>query len=166
VAWYFVKSVMFNFIEAKDKQMKALHPSRDIILADDDRDDVEVFQMSLQELKIPHSLRHAEDGNALFVLLKEQIPYMLFLDINMPHKDGMACIREIRKNSDYDTMPVVMYTSHTASKIVDECFSHGANLYMPKGYTLSDLIGKLQKIFSIDWHRTTHYPAKTDFVVN
>ncbi len=85
---------------------------RDILLADDDADEILIFETALKELKYPHTLRHAMNGDALFVLLKDKIPYILFLDIHMPCKDGVACITEIRKNREYDNLPVIIYTSN------------------------------------------------------
>ena len=46
---------------------------KDIILAEDDRDDVEIFESALRDLAIPYEMRHAENGDVLFILLKERL---------------------------------------------------------------------------------------------
>ena len=139
---------------------------KDILLADDDADEVLIFETALQELNHPHTLRHAIDGDALFALLKDKIPYILFLDIHMPCKDGVACITEIRKNREYDNLPVIIYTSNHAPKIADECFVQGANFYLQKGYTLQTLTENLKKIFSIEWNGLMHYPPRENFIIH
>ncbi|MCE3283402.1 MAG: response regulator, partial [Chitinophagaceae bacterium] len=83
---------------------------KDVMLAEDDHDDVVIFVTALNDTKIPCDFRHAKDGEALFVELKKAVPNLLFLDIQMPCKDGLSCILEIRKNRKYDRMPVVMFT--------------------------------------------------------
>lgn len=139
---------------------------KDILLAEDDKDDVTIFEIALKELKFPYMMRHAENGDILFVLLKERIPYILFLDIQMPCKDGIACITEIRKNRDYDKLPVIMYTSNLSKKITEEAFRNGANLYLVKTNTLNELTQKLGKIFGIDWNNYLHYPPQDQFVLS
>lgn len=140
--------------------------NKDILLAEDDLDDVLIFDMALKQIKLSYILRHADNGDILFVLLKDKIPYILFLDINMPCKDGVTCIQEIRKNREYDKMPVVMYTSNLSDRIIEECYRNGANLYLAKTNTLSALVTKLKKIFAIDWDDYLHYPTQQHFVLS
>ncbi len=139
---------------------------KDILLAEDDIDDVVVFEMALKNLEQPYMLRHADNGDVLFVLLKDRIPYILFMDIHMPCKDGVGCITEIRKNRDYDKLPVIMYTSNLSNKIIEECYRNGANMYVTKTNTFGELTAKLKKVFAIDWEDYLHYPPQHQFVVS
>lgn len=146
--------------------MNTLSDEKDILLAEDDLDDVEIFETALQEVGQPYIMRNAKNGDVLFVLLKDKIPYLLFLDIHMPCKDGMACIVEIRKNREYDKLPVIMYTSMFTEKIIEESYRNGANLYITKTNTIQDLVNKLKKVFSIDWNDYLHFPPREQFVIN
>ena len=137
----------------------------DILLAEDDFEDVQILDMALKSLELSYTLRHAANGDVLFILLKDRIPAILFLDIHMPCKDGAACIIEIRKNKEYDKLPIVMYTSNFSKRILDECFKNGANLYMKKANTYSELIEKLKVVFSIDWDHYLDNPEKDNFVL-
>lgn len=137
----------------------------DILLADDDSEEVLIFEAALENLHYPYVLRHANTVESLFVLLKEKLPYILFLDVHMPCMDGVSCIKDIRKNASYDNLPVIMYTSSHSPKLVDECFSHRANFYFQKGYTISSLTENLRKVFSLDWHDKMHYPSRENFVL-
>jgi DNA-binding NarL/FixJ family response regulator len=92
-------------------------------------------------------MRRADNGDVPFLLLKERIPYILFPDTQMPCRDGVACIIDIRKNREYDKLPVVMYTLRMSDKIVGECCRNGANLYMTKTNTINALATKLRKYF-------------------
>ncbi|MDR3681118.1 MAG: response regulator [Flavipsychrobacter sp.] len=146
--------------------MAELELKKDILLAEDDHEDAVIFDMAMQDLNIPYTLRHAENGDRLFVLLKEKVPYILFMDIDMPCKDGVSCIAEIRKDRAYDNLPIIMYTAHMYNKLVEECYRNGANLYVTKAYTFSSLTEKLKKVFAIDWADYMHYPPQSQFVVN
>ncbi|MBS1586305.1 MAG: response regulator [Bacteroidetes bacterium] len=139
--------------------------TRDILIADDDTDDVDIFKMAMDDINVPYIIRHAENGDRLFVLLKDRLPYILFLDIRMPCKDGMACIAEIRQNKEYDQLPVIMYTSNSWESITEESFRKGANFYLPKPEKFEQLTDKLKKIFSIDWQQQVHYPPQSEFIL-
>lgn len=139
-------------------------PEKDILLAEDDIDDVTIFELALNELEIPYIMRHAKNGDVLFVMLKQRKPYILFLDINMPCKDGLACIAEIRKNREYDSLPVIMYTSLLGKKTIEDSFRGGANLYLSKTPSFDKLKENLSRIFSMDWNNHLHFPPLDQFV--
>ncbi len=138
---------------------------KDIMLADDDMDELLIFEAALDELGFPYQLRHANNGNKLLLLLKEKVPDILFLDIRMPLKDGVSCISEIRKHREYDSLPVIMYSSNIAPNLTEECFANGANFYLQKANTVSILSERLGKIFSIDQEKFLDYTARDNFVL-
>jgi DNA-binding response OmpR family regulator len=139
---------------------------KDILLAEDDHDDVLTFDLALKEMSFPATLRIAEDGDKLFSKLEEAIPDILFLDVNMPCKDGVSCILEIRSNTKYNTMPVVMLTSLKSDKYVDACYSNGANYYLVKPTSIPLLAKWLQVIFAHRWDIEMFYPSKQEFVLS
>ena len=146
--------------------MKTKNENWDVLLAEDDNDDVLSFELAMKEMPFSFILRNAENGDMLFVLLKERIPDILFLDILLPCRDGVSCIIEIRKNQDYNHMPVVMFTSMQSPEYIHECFKNGANFYLLKSNSIHELSEKLTKIFSIDWKNFMFYPQKEQFVLS
>jgi CheY-like chemotaxis protein len=145
--------------------MESISQIRNVFLAEDDEDDVLIFKLALNKLSVVVELKHASHGDMLLDLLRKEIPDIIFLDIKMSGKDGMASIVEIRNNSEYNHVPVVMYTSLKADKYVDESFANGANFYLLKANSISLLAEKLKLIFSIDWKSYTYYPPKAEFVL-
>jgi PleD family two-component response regulator len=141
-------------------------PALNLLLAEDDLDDALIFEMALNEQPRKYLLRHVVDGNKLFIELQKLIPDLLFLDINMPCKDGLNCIVEIRQNNRYDNMPVVMITSSNNENHIDIAYSAGANLFVVKPASINTLSKKLEEIFNINWKNFMYYPAKKDFVLN
>lgn len=137
-----------------------------VVLAEDDVDDVFVFELAIKELNIKVDLNHVNDGEKLLNLLKQFLPDMIFLDIDMPCKNGIACIVEIRKNRDLDNVPVIMISSHTNSKYIDDSYSNGANYYLIKANSVKQLSESLNKIFIIDWKKIVYFPTKDKFVIN
>ena len=138
---------------------------KDVLLAEDDPDDVLIFELAIKELPFPLVLRHAEDGDMLFVMINQMIPDIIFLDIHMPCKDGVTCITQIRKNESLDHVPVIMYTALKSVEYVNKCYENGANFFLIKADSIGELTEKLEKIFSIDWKTYMYYPPKNQFVM-
>ncbi len=145
--------------------MTQTNDSWDVVLADDDMDDVMIFELAIRETKIAISLRHAADGEELFKLLKEALPDIIFLDINMPCKDGVTCIVEIRKNPAFNHVPVIMYTSYYYADKIDKTYEEGANFYLIKTNSVRDLAENLTRIFSIEWKKYMYFPPKDQFIL-
>lgn len=137
-----------------------------VLVAEDDDEDFEIFSSAIKELSIKVVLTRAENGDILIRLLDEKNPDVLFLDILLPCKDGNHCLKEIRANKKYDKLPVIIYSSISDLKTIEFCYREGANLYMIKPGTFSELKTALQKIFSIDWKKVLYFPSLTEFVLN
>jgi DNA-binding response OmpR family regulator len=146
--------------------MKTKNENWDVLLAEDDNDDVLSFELAMKEMPFSFILRNAENGDMLFVLLKERIPDILFLDILMPCRDGVTCIIEIRKNKDYNHMPVIMYTAMNSEEYIENAYKNGANFYLLKSNSINELTVNLKKIFSVDWKNFMYYPPKQQFVLS
>lgn len=137
-----------------------------VMIAEDDDDDFYIFSVALQELSFTVVLTRAENGEILIRLLDDKTPDILFLDLMMPGKDGRQCLREIRANHKFDSLPVVMYSSLRDMKEVEFCYREGANLYVIKPAVFSDLKDILQRILTIDWKKLLYYPPLSQFVIN
>ena len=137
-----------------------------VLLAEDDDEDYLVFSLALQELSFRVILTRAENGEILLKMLDEQHPDILFLDLLMPCKDGRQCLKEIRANRKYDTLPIVVYSSFHDLKNIEFCYREGSNLYALKPGSLSELKNVLEKIFAIDWKKMLYFPTLAEFVLN
>jgi CheY-like chemotaxis protein len=136
-----------------------------IVLAEDDIDDVLIFKLALKELETAVKLNHVDSADKLLALLNQLLPDIIFLDINLPRKDGLACVIEIRKNSAFDNVPVVLISGYTFSKYIEDGFAGGANYYLIKTSSVSHLAASLKRIFSIDWKKVMYYPPINEFVI-
>lgn len=111
----------------------ALTPSRYILLADDDEDDCFLFQEALGEISLPTHLVMVHDGEELLLELeKNQIPDILFLDLNMPKKDGFQCLSEIKQNEKFRSLPVIIFSTSFQPDVVNKLYENGAHYYIRK----------------------------------
>lgn len=111
-----------------------LHPVR-ILLADDDHDDRYLFNRELKTLPFNTQLSTAEDGEKLMHYLEEnckKLPDILFMDHNMPRKNGAECLAEIKAHPMLKTLPVIMYSTYVAEDLANQFFTTGAHFYIRK----------------------------------
>lgn len=137
-----------------------------ILIAEDDDDDYLIFSIAIKETSFTYVLKRAENGEILLKLLNSELPDILFLDLLMPCKDGKQCLKEIRANKKYDSLPIIVYSSLNDLNSVEYCYREGSNLYVIKPSSVSDLRGIVERILSIDWKKTMYFPQKSQFVIN
>ncbi len=137
-----------------------------VLLAEDDDDDFLIFSLAIKELPIKIMLARAENGDILMKVLDEGIPDILFLDLLMPCRDGHTCIKEIRANAKFDTLPVIVYSSLRDMHNIQFCYREGSNLFVIKPSSIAELKDVLQRIFAIDWKNIMYYPPLAGFVMN
>jgi CheY-like chemotaxis protein len=140
-------------------------PEKSVLIAEDDDEDFFIFSFAVNETKVAVALDRAENGDVLMKKLRNKIPDLLFLDIQMPCKDGRQCIREIRADKRYDDMPVIVYSSFDDMHNIDHCFREGANLYIVKPTYFADFVESLRLLLAMDRRSAMYYPAKSDFVL-
>lgn len=139
--------------------------STHILFSDDDTDDALLFTQAADLLTSPVLLSFAEDGEQLMrYLSREMLPDMIFLDLNMPVKNGVECLSEIRSDKKLDWLPVIVYTTSDNPKDIDTCFNLGANLYVVKPTSFESIIKTLKKILTLDFKKLPS-PDRNNFVL-
>jgi CheY-like chemotaxis protein len=114
-----------------------------ILLADDDIDDRNFFKDALRSLPLTTSLSTVNDGDELMNYLlanTEQLPHVLFLDINMPAKNGFECLEEIKQNEKLKDIPVVMFSTSSEQDKIKILFKTGADVYIHKPSNFAQLV--------------------------
>ncbi|HLO91266.1 MAG TPA: response regulator [Lentimicrobium sp.] len=126
-----------------------------ILLAEDDEDDRQFFKEAIERMNLNTVLEMVTDGVFLIEYLKnnpEKRPHLIFLDLNMPRKDGFECLREIRGELGLSDLPIAIYSTSNASVDMEEAFRLGANIYIRKPSDFTMLKNIIAKVVSINWH--------------
>src|SRR5690349_23555564 len=100
---------------------------RHIVFADDDVDDVELFQSALTETCPRSELAVVQNGDDLLKLLEHgPLPDAIVIDLNMPCKSGKQCLVAIRAKRQFNKTPVIILSTSNASSDMQYCLSKGA----------------------------------------
>ncbi len=140
-----------------------------VVLADDDKDDQEIFKDALTETKIPAEVTTVDNGQELMNHLKDPEtpePEIIFLDINMPVKNGKDTLAEIKKDEELKDIPTVMISTSDNPKDVEDSFNSGANLYVRKPFSFKNFILILKKVFMLKWAGILLKPFKRSFYIS
>src|SRR6187551_1938729 len=103
-----------------------------LLLADDDIDDCAFFKDALEELPVSATPLTVNDGVQLMNLLSaksDNLPDILFLDLNMPRKSGFECLSEIKSIDKLKDLPVIIFSTSLGTEVVDLLYQKGAHYY-------------------------------------
>ncbi len=139
-----------------------------ILLADDDKDDRFFFKMALDALSTPTQLATVADGEKLMDFLGEnthQLPDVLFLDLNMPRKNGFECLSEIKRSKTLQQLPVIIFSTSFEQEVVNLLYVNGAQYFMRKPAEFSQLKKIIEQTVTLFTSNNVGPPTREEFVL-
>lgn len=137
-----------------------------IVMVDDDVDDREMFAEAAAELNQNLEVRCVEGGRDLIKLLdvEKMLPDVIVLDLNMPDRSGRECLDYIRNSETLKRVPVIIYSTSSSHKDIEDTYDKGANLYIRKPSSFSDLRVIIKTISQLNWEQYRPYGARKEFL--
>ena len=131
-----------------------------IFLADDNTEDCLGFEKAIVDIDVHLKLTTVTNGEELLRLLSNYIPDLLFLDLEMPYKNGFQCLQIIRENKNYERLPIVVFSATNRTNNIQVAYGFGANLFFIKPKDYSELVYSLKNILEMDWTDPTAITEK------
>lgn len=121
-----------------------------IILTDDNLEDQVMFKNAIKAAKFKSSMKVLNNGVELmdYLAKENELPDVVFLDINMPLKNGLECLQEIRSDKRFKELVIVMFSNTTSQEKIENSFENGANVYLSKTHNKEILYNAIQKIIT------------------
>jgi CheY-like chemotaxis protein len=119
------------------------------LLADDDRDDAELFGEALTIIDPPVDFRHVSDGQAVFKYLSNEVnirPDVIFLDLNMPEMSGWQCLAKLKNDMYFKEIPVIMYSTSANPRDKEIAIELGAVGFLTKPNDFKTLTQALESL--------------------
>jgi len=138
-----------------------------IILADDDTADCLLFKEALEELPVSARLTIVHNGELLMEELakKGKLPDVLFLDLNMPRKNGFASLGEIKRSTELQDLPVIIFSTASEAETVKNVFRDAAHYYICKPADFSQLKKAIYEALTLITQNNTPLPGKEKFMI-
>jgi len=139
-----------------------------ILLADDDADDCALFKEALEELQWPAQLTTVPNGEQLLERLgknQKKLPHVLFLDLNMPRKNGFAALLAIKLNKKLEKIPVIIFSTSFDQDMVNLVYKDAAHYYIQKPVEFSQLKKVILQALTLVTQKNVALPGKERFVL-
>jgi chemotaxis family two-component system response regulator Rcp1 len=135
-----------------------------ILVAEDSIADVGLIREAMKESRISNELHVVPDGVEAIAFLRRTGPYaresrpdLIFLDLNMPRKDGREVLKEIKADENLRRIPVIVLSSSGADEDVATAYDRHANVYIRKPVDFDEFRGIVRQIESF-WFSAAELP--------
>lgn len=138
----------------------------DILLVEDNPGDVELTQDALRRSKVATRVAVVNDGEDAMQYLQtsggdgQPTPDLVLLDLNLPRKDGMEVLREMKEDPKLRHIPVVILTTSEAERDILLSYRLGANCFISKPVDL-DEFRKVVETIDDFWFTIVKLPGGT-----
>ena len=129
--------------------------TQSILLVEDNPDDIALMLHALNDNRIANPVVVAEDGEQALQTLfgtNEQAesgaPALILLDLNLPKRNGLEVLRELRSHPDTRLVPVVILTSSLEPSDRLNAYQAGANSYLRKPVDFDEFVHVAQQVGS------------------
>jgi CheY-like chemotaxis protein len=125
----------------------------DVLLVEDDEGDALIIREAFEYYKIRNRLHVVTDGDEALRFLRNEPPYddaprpgLILLDVNLPRRDGLDVLGELKRDPHLLVLPVVMLTSSRAEEDILRSYALHANAYVSKPVDFEHFIEAIRQI--------------------
>jgi CheY-like chemotaxis protein len=125
----------------------------EVLLVDDNPADVDLISEILGSCKQHYHVNSVTDGEDAISFLHRRgkyveapCPDLVILDLNLPRKDGRAVLKELKSDSLFYKIPIVVFTTSQASTDISSSYALGANCYLRKPGNLNEYRAVVQSM--------------------
>ena len=117
-----------------------------ILVCDDERHIVRLIQVNLE--KKGYQVVTAFDGKEGLEKVRSEKPNLMVLDVMMPYMDGFEVLKNLRRDAETESLPVIMLTAKAQDRDVFEGYSYGADMYLTKPFNPQELVSFVTRIMN------------------
>jgi CheY-like chemotaxis protein len=118
--------------------------TKTVLVAEDRESSRELIRTMLEHSG--YSVLEATNGAEAVVLTREKSPDLVFLDLQMPIKNGYDVLRELRSDPRFQSLPIVALTASAMYRDKEGALKSGFTGYLTKPLALSDLRKELSRL--------------------
>jgi CheY-like chemotaxis protein len=132
-----------------------------ILLAEDDPNDAEIFEIAIKRSGLATRLMVARDGQEAIDYLsgnepfkdrgKFPFPNLLIMDIRMPHVDGFHLLVWMRTHPQCCVIPTLIFSASDQPEDVRKAYQLGANSYITKPSQVNEVVDLIRIVYNY-WH--------------
>jgi CheY-like chemotaxis protein len=139
-----------------------------LLMAEDDKEDQLLVRKAFEASHLANEMDIVENGEELLDYLNKRGPYagkrlpdLILLDLNMPRKDGREALEEIKSDSRFHQIPIVVLTTSSADEDIVRSYDLGVNSYIEKPVTFGKLVEVIRALGQY-WFNIVRLPHNSD----
>ncbi len=139
-----------------------------ILLADDDEADCLLFKEALEELPVSAHLTIVHNGEQVIEELTKKgnkMPDVLFLDLNMPRKNGFAALGQIKRSRKLQDLPVIIFSTVSEREKIKNVYRDAAHYYICKPVDFFQLKKVIYEALTLITQGNNPLPLEGSFII-
>ena len=124
-----------------------------VLLVEDDEGDALIIREAFDYYRIRNRLTVVTDGDQALQFLRRAGPYagaprpgLILLDVNLPRRNGLEVLAELKQDPDLLVIPVVMLTTSRAEEDILRSYSLHANAFISKPVDFEHFMDAIRQI--------------------
>jgi CheY-like chemotaxis protein len=126
-----------------------------VLMVDDDEDDLLLAQDALAEAQLALRFAYVRNGEEILDYLYQRgefanasHPNLIFLDLNMPKKDGWEALTEIKANPEFRHIPIIVFTTTRSANEIQQVYRLGASSFIVKPGSFEKMVELFKTVYS------------------
>lgn len=130
--------------------------TKTILIVEDNPEDYETTVRAFEKSGMFNPISRCEDGDDALDYLyrrgqykdlqKAPRPSVILLDLNLPGTSGWEVLTEIKQHPELKQIPVIVLTTSSNQRDIQECYLAGANSYVQKPVNLAGFVNAIEKL--------------------
>jgi len=132
-----------------------------VLLVEDNPADIRLTQEAFKKFRIHNKLEVVRDGVEAMEYLHNQeneMPDIILLDLNLPRKNGLEVLKEIKADDKLKIIPIIVLTTSDNSNDINESYKNYASCYITKPVSMMEFVKAIEK-FKIFWFSLVKLPS-------
>ena len=136
-----------------------------ILVVEDNEPEQIIMREAFKEANVTHDLHMVKDGIEALEFLHGKgdfanapKPDLIILDLNMPRKNGLEVLSDIKNSPKWEHIPVLVFSNSEFSRDICQCYSKGVNAYLSKPVDFQGFID-LAHVIDVFWFKLVRYCA-------
>ncbi len=144
-----------------------IFPLKPVLVVEDSAEDFTALGRAFRKNALRNPVLRCEDGDQALAYLQgygkavgwpATLPAIVLLDLNLPGTDGRAVLNILKKDLLLHTIPVIVFSTSSSSRDIDDCYQLGANSYLTKPIEYAVLEEKIRLTISY-WLDASELPG-------
>lgn len=142
-----------------------------MLIVEDSNEDFEAFMRYVRRSPRPVPIHRCTTGEQALTFLQirsnrvndsnSHRPGLIVIDLNLPGTDGRELLRQIKQDDDLKTIPIIVFTTSSNPRDIEDCYHFGVNSYIVKPINIKQLQRDIHAILDY-WFQVTTLPASLE----